>query len=135
MVDSTNPKDIIASATKPPLALVPMAALAGVSLVMKYGAEKYGAFNWRDHPVRRTIYLEAALRHLLSDLDGETIDPESPYHTWHIDHAIASLLILRDAFLTRNLIDDRPSGGQLGPVLREEGKYLKNLLDNAPKVE
>src|SRR5712664_2550430 len=90
----TNPKDLIGK-KKPMLWLVPSALLIIVSKVMELGAKKYGPYNWRTQKVQSTVYITAAMRHLLSSLDGEDIDPESGQP--HIAHADACCAILLDA--------------------------------------
>ncbi|MEW4530614.1 dATP/dGTP diphosphohydrolase domain-containing protein [Maioricimonas sp. JC845] len=103
-----NPKDRIGS-TKPPLHLIPPAAEVMESLVMALGAAKYGELNWRRSPVRASVYVAAARRHLLQWFDGQDDDPESGVS--HLAHARASLGILLDAIATGNAIDDRPAAG------------------------
>lgn len=114
--DSTNPKDLI-GLKKPPLRFVPAAALLYVSRVMALGAAKYGPYNWRTKAVRRTVYLEAAMRHLLQALDGEDVDPESGMP--HEAHAAACMAILLDAKAHGNLIDDRFTPGPAAQVIAE----------------
>jgi hypothetical protein len=88
-----------------------------VAKVMELGAKKYGRFNWRGNKVLATIYAEAAMRHLLSYLDGETIDPESGQP--HTAHVAACMGILLDAEATGNLDDDRPTPGAAGRLITE----------------
>lgn len=115
MNDKSNPKDLIGD-TKPPLHLVPPALLISTSMVMKLGAKKYGPYNWRNNKVRRTVYLAAAMRHLLSALDGEDFDPESGEP--HEANAAACMGIILDALATGNLIDDRPAKGKAAEMIR-----------------
>jgi Domain of unknown function (DUF5664) len=112
----TNPKDLIGE-KKPMLWLVPSALLIIVSKVMELGAKKYGPYNWRTKKVRSTVYITAAMRHLLSALDGEEIDPESGQP--HIAHAAACCAILLDAKATGNLVDDRPTPGAAAKLIAE----------------
>lgn len=114
--DEPNPKDLI-GLTKPPLRLVPPAAMICMSKVMALGADKYGPYNWREHPVRRTVYIEAAMRHLLQALDGEDVDPESGQT--HEAHAAACMAIILDAEACGNLIDDRPLPGPAADLIRQ----------------
>ena len=123
----TNPKDLI-GATKAPLAYLPASALIPVAQVMKNGADKYGRANWRRYSVKRTIYLEAALRHILADLDGENIDPESGLP--HAAHAAAGLLILLDAQALGKCVDDRPTPGTFGRDVRDFAIVNKKLHDH-----
>lgn len=111
-----NPKDILGM-KKPPLRLVPPALLLYVSRVMGLGAKKYGPYNWRTEgqPVRYTVYLEAMLRHVLSALDGEEIDPESGQP--HVAHAAACAAIILDAGSLGQLVDDRPAKGKAAELI------------------
>lgn len=111
---SPNPKDAIGM-RKPPLRLVPSAALIYMSRVMGLGASKYGPYNWRSNAVLRTVYLEAAMRHILQALDGEDVDPESGMP--HEAHAAACMAIVLDALATGNLIDDRPTPGAAAALI------------------
>jgi len=56
--------------------------------VMMYGADKYSRFNWELVPVDE--YVKAALRHIISYLGGETVDPESGHS--HLSHAACDIL-------------------------------------------
>ena len=100
-----NPKDKV-GLTKPQLWLIPPQTLIGVSKVFQSGAKKYGAFNWRDEAIQISQYISALYRHVGKFQEGEDLDDESGLS--HLDHALATLLILRDAMLNDKLIDDRP---------------------------
>ena len=114
--DKSNPKDLVGE-TKPQLHLVPPAALIYMAKVMELGAKKYGPYNWRSNKVRHTVYLSAALRHLLTALDGESIDPESG--SLHVAHAAACMAIIMDAKATGNLIDDLPIPGKAAELIKQ----------------
>lgn len=86
-----------------------------VAKVMELGAKKYGPYNWRGNAVLATVYVDAAMRHLLAYLDGETIDPESGQP--HTAHVAACMGILLDAAVTGNLDDDRPVKGTAAQLL------------------
>lgn len=111
----TNPKDLVGS-KKPDLSLVPPAGILLEAQAMMDGAAKYGPYNWRENPVQMRVYIAACMRHLQQLLDGEDIDPIS--NTYHVGHARACLGILADAMFTGNLIDDRPSRGPAGDLIR-----------------
>lgn len=113
---STNPKDIL-GLKKAPLRLVPPALIIFVSKVMGLGAKKYGPYNWRDKRIQHTVYLEAALRHILSSLDGEDTDPESGMP--HEAHAAACMGIILDAKSLNILIDDRPKPGAASKLITQ----------------
>lgn len=103
-MDALNPKDAIASA-KPDLSLVTAAMMEGIAAALANGAVKYGRGNWRQTPVRALVYTAAAARHIKAWEDGEDAATDSGVH--HLDHAIASLCIMRDAARAGTLIDDR----------------------------
>jgi hypothetical protein len=113
---SPNPKDALGK-KKIPLRFIPWAAIAYLARVMRGGAAKYGWMNWREHEVLRSVYIEAAMRHLMSLADGENIDPES--NEPHEAHVMACMAILLDAKSNNMLIDDRPKDGAFGRLVQE----------------
>lgn len=110
-----NPKDALGM-LKPDLSLIPPAALLYEAQGMMDGAAKYGPYNWRDNPVKARVYIAAAMRHLQQYLDGEDFDPISGVH--HLGHARCCMGILADATETGNLVDDRPTKGAAGDMIR-----------------
>lgn len=104
---SDNPKHIQAKLdAKSPMHLIPYAALEGVAKVMALGAEKYGERNWRMEPIKGSTYEGALFRHIFLEwAQGSDVDHESGEHP--LDHAIASLLIMRDAMIQGTFVDDR----------------------------
>ena len=104
---SENPKDAPGRA-KVPLDLLPAPALAEVALAIYNGSLKYGKWNWRKIPIRASVYVAAALRHLAAWQEGEDHDHEGPSH---LAAAAASILILMDAARLGMLDDDRPPSG------------------------
>ena len=111
-----NPKHAAGSA-KAPLHLVPGSALVYEALVFELGAKKYGPFNWRDTAVVRSVYLDAAMRHLLALMDGQDVDEESGQP--HEAHVRACMAIILDARELGKLIDDRNTPGPVADVLRK----------------
>lgn len=99
-----NPKTIY-GIQKPSLGLVPLAALEAAAGAHQLGAEKYGPWNWREHSVAATVYIDAMLRHIKAWQEIEDIDPESGVS--HLGHVIACCGILLDAQRHEKLIDDR----------------------------
>lgn len=82
-------------ADKPDPTLVPPKAVLAIARAMGFGAKKYGRDNYRQAPrLERNRLLASAFRHLLADLDGEALDPESGLP--HVNHAMASLAMLID---------------------------------------
>jgi hypothetical protein len=112
-----NPKDIL-GAKKAPLHLVPPALVLWVSQVLGFSGgllpsritgkpkEKvYGPYNWRDNPIKLSIYIDAMERHLLALKDGEWEDPE--HGAPHIASIAANCAILLDASELGCMVDDR----------------------------
>jgi hypothetical protein len=112
--EPVNNKDK-AARHRAPLHLIPGAAEIEEAYVMSLGAQKYGAFNWRDAEVIASVYISAARRHLMQWFDGEDIDSESGYS--HLAHARACLGILLDAQSLAKLRDDRPKAGAATELL------------------
>lgn len=114
--DDANPKDLL-GLKKVALRLVPPALTIFVAKVMALGAKKYGPYNWRNKKIRHTVYLEAAMRHILSALDGEETDPESGMP--HEAHAAACMGIILDAKSLDILINDRPLPGAAAKLIAQ----------------
>lgn len=76
---------------KPRVGLVPPAAILACAEALTYGAQKYGAGNWKlcTEPQR---YYDALQRHLLAWQSGVVLDKESGLP--HMSHALASLSLL-----------------------------------------
>lgn len=112
---SLNPKDRL-GILKPSLHLVPASANILESVVFALGAKKYGgSFNWREHKISASIYVSAAMRHILQWFDGQDIDAESG--VTHLAHARACLGIMIDAEACGTLIDDRPNAGPAADLI------------------
>lgn len=107
-LDEPNPKDLLGVKKVPTLSVIPSTALVYMGRAMQNGADKYGPFNWRQHPVQSGIYVDACLRHLSAWVDGEEDADDSGVH--HLGHAMACLGILLDAQEVGNLIDQRVPG-------------------------
>lgn len=117
----TNPKDLL-GIKKVQINLVPPSSIIYQAQAMEDGAVKYGPFNWRKNKVKTTIYVAAAMRHLMAFADGEENAPDSGKP--HLGHALACLGILVDAKETGNLVDDRPTAGAASALISrlEEAK-------------
>lgn len=114
----TNPKDAV-GIKKAPISTVSGAVMAELGLAMLEGARKYGRHNYRVSGVRASVYRDAAWRHLNKWWEGEDIDPDSGL--CHITKAIASLMVLRDAMIFKNWVDDRP------PSIPDVTDFFKNM--------
>lgn len=102
---STNPKDVIGS-SKLSTAIVPDTLVVCAAMGCLEGALKYGRYNWRVAGVRASIYVDALRRHVAKWWNGQDHDKLTTVH--HLDNAIATLAILRDAMIYGKLEDDRP---------------------------
>lgn len=124
-----NPKTAIGM-TKPSPSKVPASAIVYASLAMMNGAQKYGAYNWREKKVTSSIYVDAAIRHLMAWFDSrEELAPDSGVP--HLGHALASISILVDALETGNLVDDRPKAGASARLIEEYHAKAKELIAKA----
>lgn len=113
----SNPKDL-QGIKKVQLNLVPASSLVYQALAMEDGAAKYGGYNWRENKVIASIYVAAAMRHLLAWNDSReenAKDSKKP----HLGHALACIGIIVDALETGNLIDDRPKAGAFAQLIED----------------
>ena len=104
-----------AGAKKTPLHLLPASALRPIAEALRYGAQRYGLWNWRKTKVNATTYHGAILRHMALWGEGEDLDPESGLP--HLAHAAASICILLDAGDQETLVDDRPKTVKSEPAI------------------
>lgn len=88
---------------KPCFSDLPQLALMSVAKTFNYGANKYSKFNYSGG-TNWLRYYDAAQRHMHSWMIGQDID-ESTHH--HIDHAIASLMMLRENIHLNTGTDNR----------------------------
>ena len=131
----SNPKDLV-GAKKAPLDLVPEAGAIMSAPAHKNGADKYGAFNWRENPVQAMTYVAAIKRHLAAWIDGQDLAEDTGIH--HFSHIIAGMNILADAMALGNLIDNRPTSGPAADMLRAQDKSespAKKAYDEAMAVK
>jgi hypothetical protein len=117
LIDNINPKTLAGQA-KPSPALVPPVAVLEIAQAFRDGAEKYGPYNWREKPVPSLTYINAALRHIYSWMDGEGRSDDADVQ--HLAHAAACMCIVMDAASCGMLIDDRPKEGQAAQVIKDE---------------
>jgi Domain of unknown function (DUF5664) len=117
-----NPKDLL-GAKKVPFTCFPAAGQIHGSMAMEDGEYKYGFMNWREHPVRARIYIDAMKRHIAAWEDGEETAEDSLIH--HLGHVIACAAILLDAQEVGNLIDDRSKSGKTAALLNRMSEILK----------
>lgn len=84
--------------------LIPQDALEQVVRVLMFGAEKYGANNWREG-MEWTRLSDACERHLKCFMAGYDCDKETGQY--HLAHGICCLLFLLSYRLTDVGVDDR----------------------------
>ena len=72
------------------LDLIPPEATRALGEVLTYGAQKYGANNWRG--VEAARYEAALQRHLLAWKEGEQLDAESGIS--HLKHVLCNAAFL-----------------------------------------
>lgn len=92
------------------MGLVPTEAIRHTAEAMANGAEKYGAYNWRDENISTSVYYDACLRHLTAWWDGEEKDKDSGAS--HLGHAMACIAIIVDGKHHEVIKDDRPRKGK-----------------------
>lgn len=76
----------------------------GIGNVLRFGAEKYAAHNWRSG-IQISRLLGAGLRHCFAFLRGESYDPESGLH--HLLHASCCLMFSYWTVINKPQFDDR----------------------------
>jgi len=76
---------------KPRLELLPPHAVVELGYVLKFGAEKYGEFNYLKG-TGWSRFAGAALRHIYAWIRGEDNDPESGLP--HLAHAAVSCMMI-----------------------------------------
>ena len=90
---------------KPRISLIPREAIEGAAMALTYGAKKYE----EDHNYKKGLLfsrlVDASMRHIIAWADGENLDPESGLS--HLDHALASLAMLKFMEQNRPEMDDR----------------------------
>lgn len=127
---SVNPKDLLGN-NKVSLTKFPAIGTIMGAMAMMDGAEKYGAFNWRDKEVKASIYIDAAMRHMMSWFEGQEYATDSKVH--HLGHAIACCTILLDAQSRSKLVDDRPvKRDEAGNIIDDD--FMETMLDGLSKV-
>lgn len=131
-VKDTNPKDAVGT-KKAPISTVSHAVVAELGLAMLEGARKYGRHNYRIKGVRASVYRDALWRHIMAWYDfGQDIDPDSGLH--HLSKAIACLMVLRDAQLADNWVDDRPPPLPI-ELLKMFNKMAADIIERYPDAK
>jgi hypothetical protein len=129
-VKEANPKDAVGVRKWRQFTTVPMTVISELGVAMLEGARKYGRHNYRVAGVRSSIYVDAAMGHLMQYWEGEDIDADSGLH--HVVKAMASLAVLRDAMIQEKLTDDRPPKANLDRVRDELQTKVEEIMDRWP---
>lgn len=117
----TNPKKKFGDKSIPLNLWSPLASAYG-AVSLYNGALKYGRGNYKATPVEASIYIAAALRHLLAWAEGEEFDPADGCP--NLGGVLANIAILLDSRAVGMMIDDRQiSGGYL-----KEREMLKEIV-------
>jgi len=125
MGDGENPKHAMGVSKVPILSVVPTTAITYIALAMRYGAFEaikkdgslgYGPYNWRETKIYASVYVDAAMRHIMAVWDGEWLDADSGVP--HLGHAMACLALWADAKEMGTLVDDRPMPGNAAEMFR-----------------
>lgn len=126
----TNPKDAVGVRKWRQFTTVSQLVLAEVGVGMLEGARKYGRHNYRVAGVRASVYVDAAMGHMMQWWEGEDIDADSGLS--HITKAICSLFVLRDAMIQDMLTDDRPPKGNLEKVRADLQAAIDSIFRRHP---
>ena len=104
---------------KPSTNSVPPISILALGAAMQNGADKYGAFNWRDSEVTASVFYNAMQRHLLEWWSGENYAEDSKVH--HLAHLMAGCAIILDAELSGVLKDDRNKQSLKSEIFKQNG--------------
>ncbi|GGD38212.1 dATP/dGTP diphosphohydrolase domain-containing protein [Aureimonas glaciei] len=107
-VPRENPKALVGRKKATLISAVPAISLAWLAEAHMDGAIKYGALNWRESKIKRSDYIDAAVRHILALKEGEDVASDS--FLPHAAHIMATMSIILDAEACGTLIDDRVHG-------------------------
>ena len=127
----SNPKDAIGVKKWRQLVSIPMTVLWEVGVGMLEGAMKYRRHNYRVAGVRASVYVDAAMGHIMQWWEGEDVDKDSGLS--HVTKAICSLVVLRDAMIQDMLNDDRPPKAKLDKVRNTMQKTVEDLFERYPE--
>lgn len=87
--------------------LIPLECLPHVGRVLKHGARKYDAHNWRKG-MKWSRLFNSTLRHLYDWWRGQDQDPETG--EYHLAHVLANVMFLLSYQINSNGEDDRYAG-------------------------
>lgn len=128
----TNPKDAVGTRKWRVFSTIPMTVMWELGVALMEGARKYGRHNYRVSGVRASVYVDAAMGHVSQWWEGENVDNDSGLS--HITKAIASLVVLRDAMIQSQLVDDRPPQAPVGAVRNDLQNVVDELFERYPEA-
>lgn len=128
---ASNPKDAIGTRKWRYFTTIPMTVMAEIGAAFLEGAMKYSRHNYRVAGVRASVYVDAAIGHIMQWWEGEDTDADSKLS--HITKAITSLVVLRDAMIQDMLTDDRPPKGKLDKVRPELQAAVDAMFERYPE--
>lgn len=126
----TNPKDSVGIRKWRQLSVIPFTVIWELGAAMLEGARKYGRHNYREAGVRASVYVDAAMGHIMQWWEGEDIDRDSRIS--HLTKAIACLTILRDGMIQDRWVDDRPPSVDLDKLRDELQAAVDHLFEQHP---
>jgi len=128
----TNPKDVVGTKKWRVFTTIPLTVIAELGAAMLEGARKYGRHNYRVSGVRASVYVDAAIGHIMQWWEGEDIDIDSGIS--HITKAMASLAVLRDAMMQEKLTDDRPPKAKLAAIRDNLQAIVDSIFKRHPNA-
>lgn len=126
----TNPKDVVGTAKPRAYTYVPQNVMKALSLAMLEGGLKYGRHNYRVAGVRASVYVDAAVGHIMDWWEGEDIDPDSGL--LHLVKGMASLTVLCDAIMNDMWDDDRPPPSDVSGLRGDMQVVMDDILSRVP---
>jgi Domain of unknown function (DUF5664) len=130
-VKETNPKDAVGIRKWRIFSTIPMTVMWELGVAMMEGARKYGRHNYRVSGVRASVYVDAAMGHITQWWEGEDTDADSGLS--HITKAIASLVVLRDAMIQKQIVDDRPPATNVDMVRSDLQAVVDAMFEKYPE--
>lgn len=127
----SNPKDDVGIRKWRQFCTIPFTVVSELGVAMLEGARKYHRHNYRVAGVRASVYVDAAMGHIIQWWEGEDIDADSGLS--HVTKAIASLVVLRDAMIQDMLTDDRPPKAKLDRLRTDLQGAVDGIFERHPK--
>lgn len=129
----TNPKDSVGVKKWRQFCTIPFGPICAIGVAMLEGARKYGRHNYRVAGVRASVYIDAAIGHLIQWWEGEDVDKDSELN--HITKAAASLVVLLDGMMNENYVDDRPPKSSLNRIRTDLQDTVNKIFEKYPDAK